>query len=362
MRTRRKATMAGAALIVAALPGAVPAFAAPPAGLFISEYVEGVSSDKAIEVYNGTGSTIDLGAAGYALEIYANGATSATSTIPLAGSVATDDVHVVVVEGSAALFGVADQFSAALNFTGNDAVVLRVLPDGPMLDIVGEIGVDPGPGGWGSGEQVTTNRTLIRKPSITTGRSVNGPFDPADEWNILGFDFFDGLGSHTIDDTPPDPTTAPDTGIVDADVTVPTSAACIELSNTSVSFGTQRFGAVDVQAQPGITVTNCSGVEAELFARGTDATGSDAAWQLVDDAASCGAGTLATDHFHLKIRRPANEANQVTQLSTDNREIAELGAGDDADLEALLDMPCPGSSGAGQTMGMQIVFVVTELE
>ena len=168
--------------------------------------------------------------------------------------------------------------------------------------------------------------------------------------------------TYTPGGDPPDPPEESDTGVVDAEVTVPTSAACVELSATSVGFGTQRFGAVDVQADPGITVTNCSGAEAELFARGTDASGTGAAWQLVDNAASCGAGTLATDDFHLKIRRPANEADPVTQLSTNNKEIAELGAGDDADLEALLDMPCPGSSGAGQTMGMQIVFVVTELE
>ena len=42
-----------------------------PADLFISEYVEGSSYNKALELYNGTGSAIDL--SGYTLERYSNG-------------------------------------------------------------------------------------------------------------------------------------------------------------------------------------------------------------------------------------------------------------------------------------------------
>ena len=158
----------------------------------------------------------------------------------------------------------------------------------------------------------------------------------------------------------PDP--SPATGAVDADVTVPESAACIELSETAVSFGTQRFGAEDVPATPGITVTNCSGGDATLLAHGTDANGNGATWNLVDNAATCGFGTLDTDEFHLDIRREAGTSDPITRLSTNNKQIAPLQGGAAADLDALLDMPCPGSSGAGQTMGMQIVFVVTEGE
>ncbi len=41
--------------------------------LVISEYVEGSSYNKAIEIYNGTVSAIDLGASGYKINIYSNG-------------------------------------------------------------------------------------------------------------------------------------------------------------------------------------------------------------------------------------------------------------------------------------------------
>lgn len=164
--------------------------------------------------------------------------------------------------------------------------------------------------------------------------------------------------TYTPDGTPPDPTSGPDTGVVDADVTVPTSAACIELSTTSVSFGTQAFGGVDLQGTPAIQVTNCSNNNATLLAHGTDASAGGAIWTLVDDAKTCEAGTLATDDFHLKLLRSENF--EITQLGTDNKTVGPLTAGTSGTLNPLLDMPCPGSSGAGQTMGMQIVFVVTE--
>ena len=53
--------------------------------LFISEYIEGTSNNKAIEIYNGTSSSIDLAANGYKLEFYFNGATMAGTTINLDG-------------------------------------------------------------------------------------------------------------------------------------------------------------------------------------------------------------------------------------------------------------------------------------
>ena len=66
-----------------------------PTDLFISEYIEGSSNNKAIEIYNGTGAAVDLAAAGYNLQVFFNGATSAGLTISLAGTVAAGDVFVV---------------------------------------------------------------------------------------------------------------------------------------------------------------------------------------------------------------------------------------------------------------------------
>jgi hypothetical protein len=46
---------------------AAPAGGATPTDLFFSEYVEGSGFNKAVEIFNGTGAAIDLGAAGYTL-------------------------------------------------------------------------------------------------------------------------------------------------------------------------------------------------------------------------------------------------------------------------------------------------------
>ena len=54
------------ALVVSVVSIALPARvarAAPPTELFFSEYIEGSSINKALEIYNGTGAAVDLAAA-----------------------------------------------------------------------------------------------------------------------------------------------------------------------------------------------------------------------------------------------------------------------------------------------------------
>ena len=79
-----------AALAAAALAATgVVAFAAPAAAasgdLLISEYVEGSSFNKAIEIYNPSATAVDLAAAGYALQLFFNGSSTPTS-FPLTGT------------------------------------------------------------------------------------------------------------------------------------------------------------------------------------------------------------------------------------------------------------------------------------
>jgi predicted extracellular nuclease len=66
-----------------------------PTDLFMSEYVEGTSFNKAIEIYNATGANVDLGAEQYIIQTYFNGSTSLGLTINLAGTVVDGDVFVV---------------------------------------------------------------------------------------------------------------------------------------------------------------------------------------------------------------------------------------------------------------------------
>ena len=62
-----------------------------PTELFISEYVEGSSHNKAVEIFNGTGASVDLSS--YKLQYYFNGSSSAGRTIALTGIVADGDTH-----------------------------------------------------------------------------------------------------------------------------------------------------------------------------------------------------------------------------------------------------------------------------
>jgi hypothetical protein len=95
-------------------PGVVPAQAAS-ADLFFSEYIEGSSNNKALEIYNNTGAAINLGSAGYSVQMFFNGSASAGLTINLTGTVADGDVFVLAQSSAnAAILAQADQTNGYL--------------------------------------------------------------------------------------------------------------------------------------------------------------------------------------------------------------------------------------------------------
>jgi Ca2+-binding RTX toxin-like protein len=190
------------ALVLALLAGLAPAIllsfvrpaAAAPAELFFSEYVEGSSNTKALELYNGTPTPITLTGA-YDVQIFANGSPTATATIPLVGTIAAGDVFVLARSAADPIvLAQADQTTTNFLFNGNDAIALRHA--GAIVDVIGQIGFDPGVE-WGTGDSSTADDTLRRRPTVEAG-DPNGSdvFEPAAEWIGLPIDTFDGLGSH----------------------------------------------------------------------------------------------------------------------------------------------------------------------
>jgi predicted extracellular nuclease len=196
-RSRRLSSMLGTMCILGGLlPVVVPVpVLAVSSDLFISEYIEGSSNNKAIEIYNGTGAAVDLAAGGYNLQMYFNGSATAGLTINLTGSVADGDVYVVAQSAAnATILAQADQTNGSGWFNGDDAVALR--KGTAVLDVIGQIGFDPG-AEWGSGLTSTADNTLRRKATIEAGDPDGSTaFDPSVEWDGFATDTIAGLGSH----------------------------------------------------------------------------------------------------------------------------------------------------------------------
>ena len=190
--------------------------------LFISEYVEGWSQNKAIEVYNPTSNTIDL--SNYKIERYANGTTNSSSggITTLSGMLAPGDVFVLTngETDTSSSFGYCDaslialgdmaepngSYPTPMHMNGNDAMVLT--KNGAILDVIGRVGEDPASGAWTDdassgftmGTWWTAQHTLIRKNTVVKG-DYDGLdlFNPSLEWDSLPVGTWNNLGTHTCD-------------------------------------------------------------------------------------------------------------------------------------------------------------------
>ncbi|MEI6753771.1 MAG: endonuclease [Paludibacter sp.] len=160
--------------------------------LIIATYVEGSSWNKAIELYNGTGKTLDLSR--YSLQKQSNGAGPVAYTLKLTGSLVTGKSYVIVHKQSAAdLMAKANMVTdSLLQYNGNDAISL--VRSGVTIDMVGQAnaGADVM---WG------VDVTLQRKNYVTHPSSI---FNHA-EWNILPMDSYSMLGNHQMLFMPADP-------------------------------------------------------------------------------------------------------------------------------------------------------------
>lgn len=174
-------------------------------GLFFSEYVEGSSFNKAIEIANFTGAEVDL--AGYQIWRLTNGqstwdALPESSKVALIGTLAHGAVWVGCNTRSVesllthcdAVFG---QGSAPTNFNGDDALALTF--EGVIIDVIGFDAVDPGDGWSIAGvPDATLDHTLTRAPHIMRG-NTDWAEAALDEWLVGPPDAFEDLGAHTVD-------------------------------------------------------------------------------------------------------------------------------------------------------------------
>ncbi|MCC2251273.1 5'-nucleotidase C-terminal domain-containing protein [Virgibacillus sp. AGTR] len=202
--------------------------------LFISEYIEGSSYNKAIEIYNGTGEEVDL--SGYQLALYSNGANEPSQTMTLDGTLAHDDAYVIAhPNADEAVLEVADQTNGnVINFNGNDSIALQ--QNASNLDVIGIIGDD---------------RNFAKDVTLVRNSSVIAPVSNYDEgqWTNYDKDTFAYLGDHTVDGVDPGEPGEPDPENPDLitidearqlnDRTAVTVEGIVTVNNDAISNGTQ---------------------------------------------------------------------------------------------------------------------------
>ena len=151
--------------------------------LLFSEYVEGSSSNKYLEIFNPTDVDVDL--SDYEIELYTNGSTTANASIELAGILAFGGSYVIANPSANIWTGTPDDYSGSvINFNGNDALTL--LKNGVIIDVIGEIG---------SSVDFAINVTLIRNADVQDGSTT---YDET-QWTVESQNYVDDLGSHLYD-------------------------------------------------------------------------------------------------------------------------------------------------------------------
>lgn len=159
--------------------------------IFISEYIEGSSNNKALELFNPTADPITL--TGYVLNAYNNGSLTVSNTLDLS-SYTIGAGQTLVIYNSGAVAGITDVgdiSSAVTYFNGDDAITLE--KNGVIIDIIGVVGTDPG-SNWPVLTGSTGEHTLVRAESVT---GPNTTFTE-NEWVVYDQDTIIYLGEHTV--------------------------------------------------------------------------------------------------------------------------------------------------------------------
>ncbi len=165
--------------------------------LLFSEYLEGSSNNKYLEIYNGTGAPVNL--SDYKVNLFSNGSTTSTQELLMSGTLNNGDVY-IIKNSAATLYNGTATASNVTFFNGDDAVALTKISTGNYVDILGRIGEDPGTA-WAVGNISMLNKTLIRKPTVLQGVSTNptsGFPTLSTEWLVDSIDIASYLGSHTM--------------------------------------------------------------------------------------------------------------------------------------------------------------------
>ena len=236
--------------------------------LFFSEYVEGSSNNKAVEIYNPTDAPIDLSS--YSIERYSNGSDAVSDEMNLSGTLNAGETWIVTNSDTNStnefgyimfeLYNMADQWApvypSPLYMNGNDAMTLS--KNGSIIDIIGKIGEDPGDA-WtddatagftdaNGGAWWTKNHTLVRKASVKSGVTTSPIlFNPAAEWDSLSINTWTNLGAHECDCSSGGPSSIEDKST--SFVLYPNPATNMQTINVSANKAIKSFELINALGQ-----------------------------------------------------------------------------------------------------------------
>jgi endonuclease I len=153
--------------------------------LYFSEYLEGSSNNKALEIANATGASKSL--TGYVIKKQSNGAGAWSTGITLSGTISNNGKYVIVnsLISSACYATTTANLSTTstdMTFNGNDAIGL--FKNGVLIDVIGTFN--------GGTANFAIDQTLRRKTTATVPKAT---FNITTDWDVLAMDTCTGFGN-----------------------------------------------------------------------------------------------------------------------------------------------------------------------